>query len=122
MERSNRVISSSSTIKSRPPNTAGDLLPGGLHQDFHRHQRIAQLVGNPGGHLPNRRQLLRPQRLTLTLVQSFDDGADFDRDFVQNNFGLLQAGLDDNVIGPTILFNSPAASWIGTLSRTIERL
>jgi hypothetical protein len=53
-----------------------DALGGGLHQDLHGHERVAQLVGDAGRHLPDRRQVLGPACIPLALLEAFDDGAD----------------------------------------------
>jgi hypothetical protein len=49
---------------------------GTLHEELHRGQRVAQLVGHAGRQLADRRQLFGPEDLVLLLLQALDDRPD----------------------------------------------
>ena len=77
MHCSMRRISCSMTARSSAGRPGGGVaLQAGLHQHLDRGQRVAQLVGDAGGHLADGRQLLGPQHLVLALLQLIDDPAD----------------------------------------------
>ncbi len=53
-----------------PQRRAVRPVAGRLHQQLDRHERVANLVGDARGHLPDPRQLLGPQRGPLGVAQS----------------------------------------------------
>ena len=95
---------------------------GGLDQDLHGGEGVAQLVGEPGRQLAQGGELLRAEHLAPALLEPMDDGADLLGDPVEH---ALQAGDvpgGERVSGPTTSLSLPAASRMGTLSWAIERL
>ena len=50
-------------------------------------------MGDSRGHLPNRRQLFGPQRLTSAPFQSLENDANLVCDFVQDDLDLFDPGL-----------------------------
>src|SRR6266446_1161651 len=64
---------------------AGSLaaLQAGLHEHFHRRQRVSQLMRHPRRNLPDRRQLFRPQYFALPLLELIDDAFNLSDDSLQ---------------------------------------
>ena len=65
----------------------------GLHQDLHRHQRVAKLVRDAGRHLTDRGQLLGTQGFASAFLQSLDDRPDLVGDLVQDDLDFFETRL-----------------------------
>ena len=77
-------------------------------------------MGEPGRHLPQRRELLGAEHLAAALLEPLDHG----RDLVGHRLDHRPQVVDvrgRRMIGPTTSLSFPAASWMGTLSWAIDR-
>ena len=77
--------------QSRPASTGGESLrrpaPGSSWPSAD-----CAVRGDAGRHLPDGRQLLGPQRLVAALLHPLEHRADLFRNFVQDDFDLIQSG------------------------------
>src|SRR5262245_59557058 len=72
----------------------------GLDQEFHRHQGVAQLVGQAGGELARGGQLLGPQGVALRPLQPVDDHSHPLGDGAQDRLQVVQAPARREGDGP----------------------